>query len=500
MIGEVGATYPLAGTTGKILRVGGKEVLKHTPKLVKALEKYRLLDKGWVPSAAAEGAVIGGAVGDPEKRGEAGGLGALLNVGGSALLKTLARTAGPGVIQRSVESDNLRTAGELVDVPVDIPAGQAMRKAEPDIPTRIMGGTILRKLMPYFAGTMSQLESQMLRLHQAAREIAVRRPDYARRLPDPKTSRIEDIESAVETVSLATQKDYLDTVFSYNFRVPRKPGPDPNVPTMVSAVGDEMDALINAPSRLDPRMKLDETTRRKIAEKADGFIERYSEGQDQITGMNMMEAKNAFDDWVERARLTPNERIAARNAGKWFDNHIEAELTQGNVLSNIDDLNRYKLARASHNDLRTVLEAVKKAEAQSGAFTPQQLVASARGAPEQTELGKVWRQSTSTPTNSPAAEGRNLGTTLGLIGPAALGAAAGFATKDPLIGTLVAATPHALANTMMTMTGQKVLTGATKKQRQLAELMRKHPEFMEQLRSAAGATGTVFGLEQEERP
>lgn len=422
--------------------------------------------------AAAEGAVTSAIMADPEKQGEAGIQGAVLGGALGALGKIIGR-AGKGLVQKSDAVEDLQTFARTQGKPdLFVPLAQSADKTG-DITTRIARSGY-QGLLPYIPGTTGKMERQVENLADEVREMALRKGDYAGILtPDL----VKNPQRAIKELTDKVDADYFNTVRQYSFEVPK-----------------DLSAQITARIK-QVRPDVDATTEGQIRDMIVSKFQRYMDpaknaaGQFQITGNNILEAKNAVSREIPLMDA-PSAKKLAGDVHKIFDDLIDTQLTQGGVFQNLQDLDTYKKARDAWAVIRPLADTVSSARKASGKFNAAQLISHSQPASDLEHLGQLANEVAKERVGLPTAAGRMMGRATGLLTSGVGFATAPITTTSAILG----------GNILAGKGAQKLLMGDTRAQKYLVELLRKNPEAARWLGSAIRAPMTGAVGDQQNAP
>jgi hypothetical protein len=271
--GQVAATAPLGAVTGPLAKallaaragagagVGGS--------LLRAA-----VGAGRTGLTAGENALQSAAMADPDEQGSAAVEGAAL--GGA--LNRLGAVGGRltrGLVQKSQAAQDLTDAANAAGKDLFIPISQG---ADDSGISRAVGGTY-RSLFPYALGAEGRLARQSDAAKATLRDVAARNAT-------PVATDAAGVTAKLATPSGETQQgtaQNLDSLFDkqygrmkqYTFDKPSE-FRDQVIDRINSDMGDDVDSV----------------TKNKIATLADAAMERFSSGNDSISGNNLLNARN----------------------------------------------------------------------------------------------------------------------------------------------------------------------------------------------------------------
>lgn len=422
--------------------------------------------------AILEGAVTSAIMADPEKQGEAGLQGAALGGVLGTLGKVLSRT-GKGLVQKSDAVEDLQTFARTQGKPdLFVPLAQSADKTG-DLTTRIARSGY-QGLLPYIPGTTGKMERQVENLADEVREMALRKGDYAGILtPDL----VKNPQRAIKELTDRVDADYFNTVRQYAFEVP-----------------NDLSAQITARIK-QVRPDVDATTEGQIRDMIVSKFQRYMDparnaaGQFQITGNNILEAKNAVSREIPLMDA-PSAKKLAGDVHKIFDDLIDTQLTQGGVFQNLQDLDTYKRARDAWAVIRPLADTVSSARKASGKFNAAQLISHSQPASDLEHLGQLANEVAKERVGLPTAAGRMMGRATGLLTSGVGFATAPITTTSAILG----------GNILAGKGAQKLLMGDTRAQKYLVELLRRNPNAARWLDSAIRAPMTGAVGDQQNAP
>jgi len=422
LVGEVAATLPVGGVLGAGAKALGRSALGRTMASLPG-------------RAATEGALIGAAASSPDDQGSGAAIGAA-GGGTLGLLGQGVGRLGTGLVRKSKEAKNLQlmldNAGEQSFIPV------AQGGSEGDFVSRLVKSGY-KEWFPYTPGVRGQYVTQANRLGDSARNAALKEGDYLGVLaPD-------DFKSptvAIEKLRKANDKVYDSTVKGYTFRLD---APDVRRADMSSAI-----------IRMQP--DIDRTSLNNALDVVDDAIVRYSDGGGQISGNNLLNAKN-FVSQRMREMKTGTDIKATEVAQDYLETILGQQMQP-------DDLARYRAANANYQNLLSLESAVDKGS--KGLFTPGQLASSAKtiGADDMRYIGETGADVLDNKIGMPGAAGR-------------WGAEQMSGPLHNVFGQLAGPLGLGSVNALATKPVQKFAYGDTKLQQKLVEALRNNPNATE---------------------
>jgi len=284
---------------------------------------------------ALEGALSAMQYSNPEKRVKEGAQGALL----SAVIGRGADAVGRfgrGLVKRSDAAEHLnhfaQQAGQQSNIPISL-------AADYDDPVSAMVGGTYKHASPLVPFMAARLEGQRKKSKGLMTDLmwAEAAPGNLKLTP----AELKNPDLAAKRIRNEFTKLYDSTVKSYAFNVP-------------TDLRQTMEGAIRA-----KRPNIDSTTLKSTVDNIMGTIERFSDGQPQITGDNLLFAKRKFTDMWGKSEK--HEKDAYEAATEWLDKHIVDEMSQGNKASNLEDLKTYLQLGEPWKEFIAVQKAVKKA-------------------------------------------------------------------------------------------------------------------------------------------
>lgn len=446
LTGNLAATAPISTLTKSL------QVARNAPRLVQTLSRWAASR----PSRAAiEGALNAEIMGDSENRGVSGGKGAAFGLTLDRLGK-LGGRAIRGLVQKSDAAQDLEHLAGQQGKDIFIPVGQAADEAG-DLTTR--GARYLyREALPYAPLVTGRIRKQEQKAMETVRELAAEEANVSG--APLATGAGKDLLQTRRELKRAFDREYADTVKLYAFNVPQ----------------DFRDQVTARIKKAMPNV--DDTTVNKIADDITDKMNRFSGGQGTIHGENILHAKNASRN-LYRSYNEGVERKALEHGAGVYDDIIAKELSQGNVPGNLADLKRYQELAEPYSSFTQFSKAVNAAKPQRGAFSPAQLARASKDPGTMLHLATTAQETLGKSAASPSPAGRALVYGLGGFG---------LGVNAPLVLALAGG-----ANVLGTKRAQKFLLGDLKTQRNLAELLRKHPGSAQKIGALlrAGATQQV---------
>jgi hypothetical protein len=470
---DAGATAPL-GAIGKGMEIAAGA--RGVPRAVGAVLRARPVQ------AATEGSVAGAGLADPEKRGEGAKFGAVAGTIGERIGSVLSR-AMSGLVKRSPQAKALEQLADAYETQVSLPLATAASDEGYISPFMKF---VYSKVLPSIPGAEGSLAKQSQRAASQFREIAMMEgapggmgstePGYAKGLP--LTTRKAggagtDVHVTMKAIQDAFDKEYGDTIKSYNFNTP-----------------DVADVTTYLKKKF-PGM--DDATINGVAQTTDMLMSKLGAGG-QLSGTNVIRAKTALG---ELGRKTDDEVTGAvfNAAQDYLDDIVRGELRIGGKPQNIKDLERYESLAEPWNNFLRVQRAAARAKNPKGEFTPQELTRAskamasdrqlARGEAPMQELAALGEGTVGQSQKPPGFLERatTIGTlgTLGLIGGGPTGLAALWG------GGRMSASPVV----------QDALMGQLNSQRAFVRFLREHPNKARQIGASLRNTMAAKSAEEE---
>jgi hypothetical protein len=360
-----------------------------------------------------------------------------------------------GLLQKSSATQDLEHLASQGGEDIFVPASQAGGD-EGDVTSRLTG-SLYKNMLPLFPGVTGQLNRQGNAARSVVRDLALKESDPVGTII--KSGAGKDGTMAMQQLADAFDQEYKSTVGSYAFNVP----PDLEQ-TLTARVQQAMP-------------NVDKTTLEKAVGKVGGAVERFASGNSVVDGENLLNAKNAIYNTLQKMDEGP-EKDALKAAYGWFDTHIADEMNSGASKANMADLQRFQELEQPMTNFRQVGDAIEKAKAEGGRFSPAQLASAADPTGTIAHLGQTANQVLGKPAAQPSTEGRILAYLSGGYGA--------FHGLAPGALTLTAG-----ANVLATKTAQRIVMGDTAAQQAVTKMLKAHPEMAARVQQILRLTGTA---------
>lgn len=449
-VGSVAADAIMTAPLGAVGR--GMQALEGAPLVGRLLGNR-------TAQAAVEGGLAGAMVGDPGARGEdiRSGMmtGAAFERGGRLLGRTL-----EGLVRRSPEAQALDNIADLHQTQVRLPLSTAASDQGIISP---FAKFLYGKVIPALPGTSGTLAKQSQRAGAQLREIAMKEAapggmgstssGYAGGLPMTTNARAgagSNVRLSMKQIQDAFDNEYKTTIKAYSFN-------QPNAQDFATFLQQKFP-------------NIDNTTLASVSREFDNLAQRYSKNG-VLDGDNLVRMKTQL---ANMGRQAGDDRLGQSlyQAQEFLDDVVKRELSQGNNMQNMMDLQRYLDLADPWRNFQRVQRAAARSKDPDGMFTPQELMSSvkamssdrdlARGAAPMQELASIGQKTVGQVAEAPTYLER--GATWGTL--AALGLVGGPQSTAAAWG---------IGRTAASPAVQDVLMGTTSTQKALVDAMRKRP-------------------------
>lgn len=400
-----------------------------------------------VTRGALEGAA-GGALTSDEDGAAASGArwGAGLGLGGKVLGRALA-----GLAEKGQNAHDLQAAAAAAGKDMFIPLGRAANE-DGDFTTKVIRN-IYREVLPLIPGIPGKIDAQTNRAKQMVRDLAAESGQV------PGTSTVADMGGPKgpfgntlemgrrKAISGDYDKAYADSIKGYSFNVP-------------ADFRDRVAAKIEA-----AMPGVDDVTKNKVATLIDSHMSRFSSGGEEVTGTNLLNAKNASN--AEYGALQGPEKEALQHGVSGITDIMAEDLAANpgkGGAENAADLAKYKALSGPYKNFTVYQKAVQAAKVKGGAFEPAQLTRSAdyERTPELYGLGRTADE----------VLGGSVGHGSFAARTAAHGAGIFAATTHPLATVSAVLAAHGLGTEVV----QKALMGDLAAQQTMTKYLRANPD------------------------
>lgn len=435
---EVLATLPLGAGVGKGLGLASDALAGGG--------RAAQLASGALGSGVGQAAVEGAATNrltsdDPDALLQGAGMGAALGIAGKVLKRTLG-----GIVQKSAGAGDLEHLAGQQGRDIFIPVSRAADDAG-DIPTKFVR-TLYREGLPLVPTVGGRLEKQTSNAKQVVRDMVAGESDPANVM---NTAVTETDMARRQAMKKAFDREYESTVKNYDYPVAH-------------------DFRDQVTQRIEAAMPgVDSVTKNKIATLVDRNMQRFSDGRNQISGSNLLNARQAGNNSF--GELAGPEKEAFHHANGIYDDIVHDTLSSGTQGMQAD-LDAYKNLSEPYKNFKVYGKAVNAAKRTGGEFEPSQLAAAANPDknPGLYNLGVTANK----------VLGGNTGHGSFALRTAAHGAGIFSAFTHPVATAATVLVGHGLASE----TVQRALMGDTAAQQSVSNLLKVHPELAANLSRA----------------
>lgn len=450
-IGEAAPTLPVSGVAG-----AASKAAKTIPYAGKVLSSA-------LTRMGLEGAVDSAAVADVDEQGKAAAEGAGASLVLRGAMKSLGRVA-RGIVNKSAAAEDLQHIAGQQGKEMFIPVGQAGDK-DADLTSRLTQ-TLYKSALPLVPGVEGQVEKQSGEAMNTFRELAMNEAD-----PTGAVIRAGAGKEGLETrreLKNAFDQEYKNTVSSYSFNVP-------------SDLRQQVEARVRA-----ALPNVDKTTLAKVQDAIEGEMSRYADGKNVIDGGNLMNTKAGVALRYSEMEGGPEKKALAEGQ-KVIEDMIDSQLSQGGSAQNLADLAKYKGLADPYKNFKQVGEAIEKAKAERGQFTPEQLAKSSDDPSALLHLATQANEVLGQKAAQPNTTGKVLAYSVGAYG--------GFTHPVAAAGMIGA------GNLLATKMAQKIVMGDTGAQQALQRLIKTNPEMAHKIQTVIrGYAATQVGAKENASP